>query len=136
MLAAGSHFDNAAGDATSDGSAESMNCAPAHGWFRMILNVTGSMTWMSLTKLMYDVSDVVLRGHEYVCAHGGAPGSPERCRFRFSTTAFESYGVPSVNLMFGLIFTVHSVLSALAVTESAVSISYLLVAWLYRTRRS
>src|SRR3954454_13262636 len=120
MLALGSHLERAAGDATSDGSTDSMNWAPAHGWLRMILKVTLSSTWMSLTKLMYEVSDVVFRGHEYVWAHGGAPGRPERCRFRFSTTAAASYGVPSVNLMFGLIFTVHSVLSAFGVTLSAV----------------
>src|SRR3954454_184128 len=38
--------------------------------------------------------------------------------------------------MFGLIFTVHSVKSALGVTLSAVTFSYLPVSWLYRWRVS
>ena len=36
--------------------------------------------------------------------------------------------MPSVNLMFGLILTVHSLLSAFGVTDSAVRISYFCVA--------
>src|SRR5205085_10393507 len=96
-----------------------------HGSFSVTFTVKLSTAWMSFTKAMNEFVFCALRGQAQIVSQAGAPAVPDRCRFIPNTTAAASYAVPSVNLILGLILKVHSVKSALLVSDSASRGSYL-----------